>query len=155
METKDIKKFLEMIEDTDIVELNWEKDGQKIGFRKNERAVKNAPQEELPAAEMVKSNGNGNGKSQTAHVEVSQKYHLIKSTMVGTFYIAPAADSPPYVQEGTKIKKGQKIAVIEAMKILKDVISDADGKIIKILVENGHHVEYGQPIFTIQLHPVE
>ncbi len=155
METKDIKKFLEMIEDTDIVELNWEKDGQKIGFRKNEGAVKNAPQEALSAAEMVKANGNGNGKSQVAQVEVSQNYHSIKSVMVGTFYIAPTADSPPYVQEGTKIKKGQKIAVIEAMKIMKDVISDADGKIIKILVENGHHVEYGQPIFTIQLHPIE
>ena len=157
MDTKEIKKFLEIIADTDIVELNWEKDGQKIGFRKNEGAVMNPPVEEVPAGEAAKNDGNGNGKGkdQVAHVEVSQNYHTLKSTMVGTFFVAPAPDSPPYVQEGTVIKKGQKIAVIEAMKIMKDVVSDTDGKLIKILLENGHHVEYGQPIFTIQIHPTE
>ena len=69
--------------------------------------------------------------------------------MVGTFFTAPTPDSPPYIQEGSKVKKGQKIAVIEAMKIMKEVVADIDGKIIKILVENGHHVEYGHPIFVI------
>ncbi|MDD5259979.1 MAG: acetyl-CoA carboxylase biotin carboxyl carrier protein [bacterium] len=155
MDTKDIKKFLEIIADTDIVELNWEKDGQKIGFRKNEGAVINPLQEEAASTDTLKSNGNGKSKEQVANVEVSQNYHTIKSTMVGTFFTAPAPDSPPYIQEGTVIKKGQKIAVIEAMKIMKDVVSDTDGKLIKILLENGHHVEYGQPIFTIQLHPTE
>ncbi|MDD5131693.1 MAG: hypothetical protein PHH44_03445 [bacterium] len=157
MDTKEIKKFLEIIADTDIVELNWEKDGQKIGFRKNEGAVLSPPIEETPSGDTLKSNGNGNGKDkdQVAHVEVSQNYHTIKSTMVGTFFVAPTPDSPPYIQEGTVLKKGQKIAVIEAMKIMKDVVSDSDGKVIKILLENGHHVEYGQPIFTIQLHPTE
>jgi biotin carboxyl carrier protein len=115
------------------------------------------PIEEIPSGDTLKSNGNGNGKDkdQVAHVEVSQNYHTIKSTMVGTFFVAPTPDSPPYIQEGTVLKKGQKIAVIEAMKIMKDVVSDSDGKLIKILLENGHHVEYGQPIFTIQLHPTE
>ncbi len=155
MDTKDIKKFLEIIADTDIVELNWEKDGQKIGFRKNEGTVINPCREEATGAEAVKSNGNGNGKDQVAHVEVSPNYHTIKSTMVGTFFTAPTSDSPPYIQEGTLIKKGQKIAVIEAMKIMKDVVSDTDGKLIKILLENGHHVEYSQPIFTIQINPTE
>ncbi len=155
MDTKDIKKFLEIIADTDIVELNWEKDGQKIGFRKNEGAVINPLKEETAGTDTLKKNGNGNGKEQVANVEVSNNYHTIKSTMVGTFFTAPAPDSPPYIQEGTVIKKGQKIAVIEAMKIMKDVVSDTDGKLIKILLENGHHVEYGQPIFTIQIHPTE
>jgi acetyl-CoA carboxylase biotin carboxyl carrier protein len=155
MDTKDIKKFLEIIADTDIIELNWEKDGQKIGFRKNEGAIMNPPKEESLALNVIKRNGNGNGKGPVAHVEVSKNYHTIKSIMVGTFFVASAPDSPPYVQEGTVIKKGQKIAVIEAMKIMKDVVADTDGKLIKILLENGHHVEYGQPIFTIQLHPTE
>lgn len=155
MDTKDIKKFLETIADTDIVELQWEKDGQKIGFRKSEGAAINPLKEESPAGEAVKANGNDSNKDQVAHAAVSANYHTLKSVMVGTFFVAPGPDSPPYVQEGTIIKKGQKIAVIEAMKIMKDVVADSDGKLIKILLENGHHVEYGQPIFTIQIHPTE
>ncbi len=148
MDPKDIKKFLELIEDTDIVELNWEKDGQHIGFRKKEGAVRTVVVSEPAAAESVPANDT-NGKITAAEGKAASTNHTLKSIMVGTFFTAPTPDSPPYIQEGSKVKKGQKIAVIEAMKIMKEVVSDMDGKIIKIMVENGHHVEYGQPIFVI------
>jgi acetyl-CoA carboxylase biotin carboxyl carrier protein len=148
MDPKEIKKFLELIEDTDIVELNWEKEGQKIGFRKKEVSVRNVAREEQPVQESAPVAA-ADGKTPVADPAVDQNYHTIKSSMVGTFFTAPTPDSPPYIQEGSKVKKGQKIAVIEAMKIMKEVVADIDGKIIKILVENAHHVEYGHPIFII------
>ena len=73
----------------------------------------------------------------------------IKSKMVGTFYNAPAHDKPPYIVEGSHIEIGQKIGAIEAMKIIKDVMSTAKGKVIKICVSNGQSVEYGQELFLV------
>ena len=69
--------------------------------------------------------------------------------MVGTFYNAPAHDKPPYIVEGSHIEIGQKIGAIEAMKIIKDVMSTAKGKVIKICVSNGQSVEYGQELFLV------
>ena len=73
----------------------------------------------------------------------------IKSKMVGTFYSAPANDRPPFVIEGSHVEVGQKIGTIEAMKIIKDVISTTKGKILKVLVVNGQTVEYGQELFLV------
>lgn len=148
MDPKEIKKILELIEDTDIVELSWEKSGQKIGFRKKAEAVKNIGQEKSAEVENIKAAGANEVQPED---DLAKNYHTLKSNMVGTFYIAPTPDSPPYIQEGSKVKKGQKLAVVEAMKIMKEILSDSEGKVIKILVENGHHVEYGQPLFSIEL----
>lgn len=74
----------------------------------------------------------------------------IKSTMVGTFYRADAANRPPLVVEGTVVTAGQPVAAIEAMKIMKDVLAPSGCRIVKSLVANGHPVEYGQPLFEIE-----
>ena len=71
--------------------------------------------------------------------------------MVGTFYRADSKSRPPLVIEGTVVAAGQPVAAVEAMKIMKDVLSPSECKIIKALVENGHAVEYGQPLFEIEL----
>lgn len=75
---------------------------------------------------------------------------LIKSPLVGTFYAAPAEDAKPFVNVGDEVKKGQVLAIVEAMKLMNEIESDFDGKIVEILVENGDNVEYGQPLFRIQ-----
>lgn len=149
MDTKEIKKVIEALEDTDIIELAWEKDGQKIGLCKRAIVLKTKVDENKKPAAVVDA-------TQTAGVpgiianKVGQNGHTLKSPMVGTFYVSPAPDSPPYVLEGSTVKKGQKIALVEAMKIMKDLTADIDGKIEKILVENGHHIEYGQALFIIE-----
>ena len=74
----------------------------------------------------------------------------IEAPMVGTFYRAPSPNVEPYVQEGDVVKEGQILCIIEAMKLMNEIESKAAGRIVKILVENGHGVEYGQPLFLIE-----
>ena len=75
---------------------------------------------------------------------------LVTSPLVGTFYAAPSQDLPPYVQVGDKVKKGQVLAIVEAMKLMNEIESDFDGEIAEIYVENGQPVEYGQKLFRIR-----
>jgi acetyl-CoA carboxylase biotin carboxyl carrier protein len=70
--------------------------------------------------------------------------------MVGTFYRAPSPGAPPFVEIGQAVTKGQTLCIIEAMKLLNEIESDASGTVKAILVENGQPVEYGQPLFTIE-----
>ena len=73
----------------------------------------------------------------------------IKSPMVGTFYRAPAPEAPPYVEVGTKVSKGQTLCILEAMKLMNELESEAEGVVKEILVENAEPVEYGQVLFRI------
>ena len=74
----------------------------------------------------------------------------MKSPLVGTFYAAPSEDAKPFVKVGDKVKKGQILAIVEAMKLMNDIESDFDGEITEIYVEIGQPVEYGQPLFSIK-----
>ena len=69
--------------------------------------------------------------------------------MVGIFYTSPSPDQPPFVNKGQNIKTGEVLCIIEAMKIMNQIESDVNGKLIRVLVENGDPVEYGQPLFVI------
>ena len=74
---------------------------------------------------------------------------IVKSPLVGTFYAAPAEDAAPFVSVGDLVKKGQTLAIVEAMKLMNEIESDFDGKVAEVYVENGQAVEYGQPLFRI------
>ncbi len=78
-----------------------------------------------------------------------EKLHVIKSPLVGTFYRAPAPGAPPFVEEGDIVSPGQVLCIIEALKVMNEIESDVRGKVVKILVENGQPVEYGQPLFLV------
>jgi acetyl-CoA carboxylase biotin carboxyl carrier protein len=75
---------------------------------------------------------------------------LITSPFVGTFYRAPAPESPPFADVGQAVRKGQVVCIVEAMKLMNEIESEFDGKIVEILVKNAEHVEYGQPLFRIE-----
>ncbi len=75
---------------------------------------------------------------------------VIRSPIVGTFYRAPSPDSPPYVEIGDVVEKGQTLCIIEAMKIMNEIESEVKGEILDILVENAEPVEYGQPLFLVK-----
>jgi len=103
------------------------KEGTSIGEFKTEKI--------LPPAEDVET--------------PEEKLHVIKSPLVGTFYRAPAPGAPPFVEEGDIVSPGQVLCIIEALKVMNEIESDVRGKVVKILVENGQPVEYGQPLFLI------
>ncbi len=78
-----------------------------------------------------------------------QRSHEIKSPLVGIFYAAPSPEAEPYVQIGSKVKKGDTLCIVEAMKLMNEIASDIDGEIIDICAENGQIIEFGQTIFKI------
>jgi acetyl-CoA carboxylase biotin carboxyl carrier protein len=73
----------------------------------------------------------------------------VKSPMVGTFYRSAAPDAPSYVERGTRVSKGDTLCIIEAMKLMNELVAEVSGTIVEILVENADPVEYGQPLFRI------
>jgi biotin carboxyl carrier protein len=127
----ELKEFLAALRDTDIEELRLEAGETKVFFRKTD------VHPFIPAAPVKKA------------VPEEKKLVPIKSPMVGTFYHSESTDHPPFVIEGNHIVPGQKIGIIEAMKINKDVTANVKGKIAKVSVKNGQSVEYGQELFLI------
>ena len=81
--------------------------------------------------------------------KTKEKNYIVKSPMVGTFYLKPSPTSNAYVEVGKEVKKGDTLCIIEAMKLMNEIESDYNGKIEKILVEGGQPVEYGTPLFEI------
>jgi acetyl-CoA carboxylase biotin carboxyl carrier protein len=77
--------------------------------------------------------------------------HLVKSPIVGTYYGSPSPGAAPFVAPGDRVAKGQVICIVEAMKLMNEIESDAAGEIVKCLVSNGQPIEYGQPLFSIRL----
>lgn len=147
MELEEIKEIISFLKDTDVTELNIEKEGFKIRIKRGyiygplevTKTVKpaEAPSETLPSKEVAPSQ--------------EEKLHTVTSPLVGTFYIASSPDAPPFVEVGSKVEKGQVLCIIEAMKIMNEIESDVSGIVRKILVENGQPVEYGEPLFLIEV----
>ncbi|MBV2217032.1 MAG: acetyl-CoA carboxylase biotin carboxyl carrier protein [Diaphorobacter sp.] len=81
---------------------------------------------------------------------VAPSGHIVKSPMVGTFYRASSPGAKPFVEVGSKVKEGDTVCIVEAMKILNEIEADKSGTVTRILGENGQAVEYGQPLFVIE-----
>jgi acetyl-CoA carboxylase biotin carboxyl carrier protein len=87
--------------------------------------------------------------SMAAPPPIEQKLAEISSPMVGTFYRAPAPGEPPFVEVGDRVRSGQTVCIIEAMKLMNEIEAEVSGQVMEILVENGEPVEYGQPLMRI------
>lgn len=85
-----------------------------------------------------------------AEADVPEGAHVLNSPIVGTFYRASAPDADPYVEIGDSVKKGQVLCIVEAMKLMNEIESDVDGKVVKVFPENAQPVEFGEPLFAIE-----
>ncbi len=139
MNPEELKEFLKALHDTDIEELRVESGAARIFLRKSEVVAASVPVAAAPKKAAAEE----------------KKVVPIKSPMVGTFYHSESSDHPPFVIEGNHIVPGQKIGIIETMKLNKDVGSSVSGKIVKVLVKNGQSVEYGQELFMVDTEPEE
>ena len=144
-----IKKLVKIVDTSEITDLEVEENGLRIKVAKKLRGFKvdNQPQV-LISQDTAAAVNLTNEKPNLA--ETAPNLHEIKSPIVGTFYRAPAPDADPYVQVGDSVSVGSVLCIIEAMKLMNEIESDAGGKIVKILVENGKPVEYNQPLFLVQ-----
>ena len=130
----------------------------------NIRIAMSCPQPEekivVPASNLVLQEAAGSGANTVETAAPAQQEpeqiaeekggNVVKSPLVGTFYAAPSEDAQPFVKVGDTVKKGQTLAIVEAMKLMNEIESEFDGVVTEILVENEDNVEYGQPLFRIQ-----
>lgn len=147
MTLKEIKEMIYLMEEHGLSELEVEKEGLKIRLKRGpsgkivqETVPISIPPQAIPPA-----------GQQTARESVEEaNVIIVRSPMVGTFYAAPAPDSPAYVTKGKKVSAGDVLCIIEAMKLMNEIKSDVGGIVLDTLLENGQPVEFDQPLFKIQ-----
>lgn len=155
MDLKYVKQLLEMVEKSGVNEIELEEKGNKI------RITKSAPQNMMsaPAYQMAMPSAPAASAAPApaaapaaakAPAADTKNYNEVKSPIVGTFYRSPSPDAAPYVEVGAKVKQGQVLCIVEAMKLMNEIECDTTGTIVKINVENGKPVEYGQVLFLVE-----
>ncbi len=148
MDIRKIKKLIEIIEESDIAEMEIKEGEESIRISRYSAAppaVAYAPQP-IPAI----APASNSATPATAPAEEKISGHIVKSPMVGTFYRSASPGAKSFTDIGQTVQVGDTLCIIEAMKILNQIEADKDGTIIKILVEDGKPVEYGQPLFIIE-----
>ncbi|MEI7907586.1 MAG: acetyl-CoA carboxylase biotin carboxyl carrier protein [Bacteroidota bacterium] len=151
MDLKYVKQLLEMVEKSSVNEIELEEKGNKIRITKSAaQNVMAAPQYQMAMQTQPASAAAPAAAPKPAPAAEGKKYHEVKSPIVGTFYRAPSPDAAPYVEVGTKVKQGGVLCIVEAMKLMNEIESDIDGTIVKINVESGKPVEYGQVLFLVE-----
>lgn len=152
MEYSDIKRLLDDMGNSKVDSLDIEfPDGTKIKMKKNEAKVI-TPKEVViePGKPVVKDTTLPTEVKEEKAVIETENCQVVKSPMVGTFYSSPSPKDEPYVKVGDKVKKGDVLCVIEAMKLMNEIESEFDGEIVEICVKNEDMVEYGTPLFKIK-----
>ena len=147
MDLKDIKRLLEAFDKSKTNVLELETNEFRIYLDKSATAAPAAPTSAVTAAPAPQE---PIVQKIEAKPECEVEGDLITSPMVGTFYQAPSPDSPPYVKVGDKVKKGQTLCIIEAMKIMNELEAEYDCEILEILVEDGQPVEFDTPLFRVK-----
>jgi acetyl-CoA carboxylase biotin carboxyl carrier protein len=151
MSPEEIRELIKLVEESNIDELEVSRWGRRVRIRKN---MTNNRSSDMTVKEVDSK------KKITENVELLEnaveeksiqddKLFEVKSPMVGTFYRAPAPDSEPYIKEGEFVRKGQVLCIIEAMKLMNEIETERDGKIVRIVVQNAQPVEYNQTLFLM------
>ena len=151
MKIEFIRKLVEIVEQSNIGEIEISRFGTRIRISKNgSRVVQSTP------VQVVEKEAPPPVKETESKVEEKKEEKRpsnlvsIKAPLVGTFYRAPAPDAPPFVEVGDIVKPGQTVCIIEAMKVMNEIKSEVSGRIVEILVKNEEPVEYGQELFLIE-----
>jgi acetyl-CoA carboxylase biotin carboxyl carrier protein len=149
MNYEDIKKLIDDMGNSKIDELNIEfPDGIKISMKKDKAPVMpQMPQETVQYITVPEKKVEEKVEQKN---EVSEEYKIVKSPMVGTFYSKSSPDAKEYVEVGSKVKKGDILCIVEAMKLMNEIESEFDGEIVEICVKDGEMVDYGKPLFKIK-----
>ncbi|MDR5695377.1 MAG: acetyl-CoA carboxylase biotin carboxyl carrier protein [Armatimonadota bacterium] len=148
IDLEEIRALVQIASEAEITELSVETEHLKVSIKKAPPAAAGQP---IHAA-----SGPPPAPSQAApHLPAAEEAEEAKlvpivAPMVGTFYRAPSPDAPPFVEVGERVEKGQTVCIIEAMKLFNEIPAEVEGRIVKVLAENGQPVEYGQPLFLVE-----
>ncbi len=150
MELDRIKTLITLMNDNGLAELEIEEKGSKVRLVKE--AARKTEVVAVPAAQVAPVIANGpQAAPAKASKATEEDRHEIVAPMVGTFYEAPSPDADPFVEVGMSVSADTTVCIIEAMKVMNEIHAEVEGTIVEVLVENGHPVEYGQPLFRVRL----
>ncbi len=159
---EDLKQLIDFLKEHEVAEFDLDRGDLKIRLKFNQqqaapsglndiaRLLSTAPPGVAQAAAGVVSLTPATPAGSPA-ADPKAGLHQVKSPIVGTYYGSPSPGSAPFVVPGDRVEKGQVICIIEAMKLMNEIESDAAGEIVKCLVSNGQPIEFGQPLFSIRL----
>ena len=142
MDLRKIKKLIEMLQESDLNEIEVKEGEESVRINRKKGDVEIPQQTVAPRVQSKEIVENVD--------EPEENLSFIQSPMVGTFYRSPAPGKPPFVEIGQKVKKGDTVCIIEAMKMMNQVKSEFDGKIVDIKVENGQPVEFNESLVSIE-----
>jgi acetyl-CoA carboxylase biotin carboxyl carrier protein len=160
LDIADLKEILGILEEQDITEFELEQDGVKLRVCRSTggRTVVTVPTAGvaagMSAVQAVAPESSLGGPAAVAAVATPAVSGpagvVVTSPIVGTFYRAPDPNSAPFVEVGDRVKVGQVLCIIEAMKLMNEIEAETPGEVVKVHVENGQAVQYGDPLFTVR-----
>ncbi len=158
---EDLKQLIEFLKAHQVAEFDLDRGDMKIRLKFSQQETATAGLGDLarllasaPAgvAQAVSAAGQpvATTPATAPAVDPDAGLHIVKSPIVGTYYGSPSPGASPFVSPGDHVEKGQVICIIEAMKLMNEIESDAAGEIVKCLVSNGQPIEFGQPLFSVR-----
>ena len=157
MNQKELKELIEFLIEKDITEFELERGDVKVRIKRGGESVVSvsAPGYGYPPASAAPAPaGEGAASPASAPPKAAppeEGLHMVRSPIVGTYYESPSPGSPPFVKPGDTVEVGEVLCIVEAMKLMNEIESDAAGELVKILVSNGQPIEYGQELFAIRI----
>jgi acetyl-CoA carboxylase biotin carboxyl carrier protein len=157
----DLKQLIEFLKEHQVAEFDLDRGDLKIRLKFNQavtnpaglgdlaRLLATAPQA-AAAAHPAPHAGAGAPPAAASTAAPEEELHMVKSPIVGTYYGSPSPGAEAFVSVGDRVEKGQVICIVEAMKLMNEIESDAAGEIVKCFVSNGQPIEFGQPLFSIR-----
>ncbi len=155
MDIRKVKKLIEMLEESKVSEIEIHEGEESVrisrhsSYTEHPQTVVHVPSADVRQETVSAPAGQSTNPAQ-AEAPKEDLGHYITAPMVGIFYSSSAPDKPPFTEHGKPIKVGDVVCIIEAMKIMNQIESDANGVISRVMVENGDPVEYGQPLFQVR-----
>lgn len=159
---EELRELVEFLKANEIAEFDMERDGLKVKIKFAGPAGAAAPASGLDMAVLSRLMASGGASSGSAPAAAAgganvaaahtalEVLHEVKSPIVGTFYESPSPGSPAFVKVGDQVEVGQVLGIVEAMKLMNEIESDAAGEIVQQIASSGQPVEYGQPLFAIR-----
>ena len=152
---EELRELIALLRDNGLAELELENEGFRVRLRRESEQTESSPAAvqhyvPAPAPAPAPSGPAHPGTQATTAAAQDQDLHIIQSPIVGTFYRSPSPTAEAFVKIGSNVEPETVVCIIEAMKLMNEIQAETSGEVVKIYVENGQPVEYGQPLFGIQ-----
>ena len=149
MEIKDLEQIINILRQNDVVDFELEQEGTKIKLSRNMRPVVSVASAGNIEIEPAIVSAVAVTPSESKAAPVAENLTKVESPLVGTFYRRPSPDAEAFVKEGDTVRKGDTLCIVEAMKLMNEIEASCDGRVERILINDGQVVEYGEVLFLI------